>query len=314
MKYAIIGTGAIGGFYGGKLAHSGLDVHFLARSDFKEMSEALTVDSCDGSFVIDKPNVYSNTADMPAVDVVIVGLKTISNHQLPELLKPLLANNPIVILIQNGICVETDLEMKIPGIQLMAGLAFICSTKIRPAHILHQDYGSLILANYSCTNQSVIDTLAHDLTAAGIKTDFAEYNFARWRKAIWNLPFNGLAVVKDTDTLQLVENAETYALTEAIMNEVVAIANAAGVSELGQEHIQNNLYLTKNMKPYHPSMKVDYDCHRPMEVYYLYSRAIMEADRLGVPCPNLKALETELLKMNEINTRLRVSESKNKLA
>ncbi|MCF0186541.1 MAG: 2-dehydropantoate 2-reductase, partial [Bacteroidaceae bacterium] len=257
---------------------------------------------CKGSFVIEKPNVYTNTADMPAVDVVIVGLKTINNHLLPELLKPLLVNDPVVVLIQNGVCVEIDLEEKIPGIQLVAGLAYICSTKTGPAHILHQDLGNLLLANYSCRNTSAFDAFVQELNMAGIESEFAEYNLGRWRKAIWNLPFNGLAVVRDANTLQLVENAETYALSEAIMNEVIAIANAAGVSELGQEHIQKNLSLTQNMKPYHPSMKVDYDCHRPMEVYYLYTRTIMEADRLGVPCPNLKALEAELLKLNEINT------------
>ncbi|MCF0199481.1 MAG: 2-dehydropantoate 2-reductase [Bacteroidaceae bacterium] len=297
MKYAVIGTGAIGGYFGGKLANSGFDVHFLAHTDFKEMSEALVVDSCDGSFVIENPHVYSRTDDMPAVDVVIVGLKTTNNHLLPDLLKPLLGNDPVVVLIQNGVCVEEDLEQQLPGTQLVAGLAYICSTKVGPAHILHQDLGHLLLANYSCREPSVVEALARDWEKAGVRSEFTEYHLGRWRKAIWNLPFNGLAVVKDANTAQLMENAETYALTEAIMHEVVAIANALGVAELGQEHIDYNLSITKTMKPYHPSMKVDYDNHRPMEAYYLYTRAIMEADRLGIPCPNLKAVEAELRKM-----------------
>ena len=66
MKYAVIGTGAVGGFYGGKLANAGKDVHFLMHSDYEYVKQnGLQVDSCDGSFHIDNPNVYNNTSDMP---------------------------------------------------------------------------------------------------------------------------------------------------------------------------------------------------------------------------------------------------------
>ncbi|MGN1238599.1 MAG: 2-dehydropantoate 2-reductase N-terminal domain-containing protein, partial [Muribaculaceae bacterium] len=73
MRYAIIGTGAIGAYYGAKLAHAGNDVHFLLHSDYDYVKEhGLQVDSCDGSFHLDAPQVYRSTADMPDADVVIV--------------------------------------------------------------------------------------------------------------------------------------------------------------------------------------------------------------------------------------------------
>ena len=97
MKYAIIGTGAIGGYYGARLAQSGQEVHFLLHSDFDYVKEhGLQVDSCDGSFHLDHVNAYRSTSDMPAVDVVLVCLKTINNHLLDTLLPPLLGNNPVV--------------------------------------------------------------------------------------------------------------------------------------------------------------------------------------------------------------------------
>ena len=75
MKYAIIGTGAIGGYYGARLAQSGQEVHFLLHSDFDYVKEhGLQVDSCDGSFHLDHVNAYRSTSDMPAVDVVLVCL------------------------------------------------------------------------------------------------------------------------------------------------------------------------------------------------------------------------------------------------
>ena len=82
MRYGIIGTGAIGGYYGAKLAHAGQEVHFLLHSDYEYVKQhGLQVDSCDGSFHLDDVNVYGQTKDMPACDVVLVGLKSVNNDK-----------------------------------------------------------------------------------------------------------------------------------------------------------------------------------------------------------------------------------------
>ena len=91
MRYGIIGTGAIGGYYGAKLAHAGQEVHFLLHSDYEYVKQhGLQVDSCDGSFHLDDVNAYGQTKDMPACDVVLVGLKSVNNDKLQALLPPLL--------------------------------------------------------------------------------------------------------------------------------------------------------------------------------------------------------------------------------
>ena len=139
MKYGVIGTGAIGGFYGGKLAKSGQEVHFLLHRDYDYVkSNGLQIDSCDGSFHLDAVNAYHRTADMPVCDVVLVCLKTINNGLLQELLPPLLGPKTIVVLIQNGIGVEADVQRMFPNTALVAGLAFICSAKTEPGRVSHQ--------------------------------------------------------------------------------------------------------------------------------------------------------------------------------
>ena len=154
--YGVIGVGAIGGFYGSKLAYSGQEVHFLSHSDYAFVKEnGMQVDSCDGSFHIDHPNVYQQAGDMPLCDVVIVGLKTTNNHLLPELLPPLLKPTTLVVLIQNGVGVETDVEQMFPGLQLAAGLAFICSAKTKPGVVSHQCYGQINFGNYSCRDEQI---------------------------------------------------------------------------------------------------------------------------------------------------------------
>ncbi len=294
MKYAVIGTGAIGGYYGGRLAQSGQDVHFLAHSDYEQMRQALRVDSCNGSFVIERPQVYRSTSEMPKMDVVIVALKTVNNHLIPSLIAPLLKSDTAVVLIQNGIGVEEDVQKALPLAQLIAGLGFICSTKIGPAHISHQDYGALTLANYSCKDEAKVERIAEDFIKAGVKTELLEYDYARWRKAIWNMPFNGLTVVLEADTGQLVKNASTKALVKDIMMEVIGLANALGVTSLTEANADKNITDTLNMRPYAPSMKVDWDNHRPMEIQYLYTRALQKAAEIGFPCPKLTMLEQQL--------------------
>lgn len=147
--------GAIGGYYGGRLAQAGREVHFLAHSDYQYvLQNGLRVDSCDGDFYLPHINAYAAPKDMPKTDVVIVGLKSVRNHDvLPELLRPIIHDNSIVILIQNGIGLEDDLQKLFPGLQIIAGLAFICSAKVGPGHVSHQCLGSINLGNYSCRQE-----------------------------------------------------------------------------------------------------------------------------------------------------------------
>lgn len=300
MKYAIIGTGAVGGYYGGRLAHAGNEVHFLLHSDYDYVREhGLQVDSCDGSFHLDAPNIYHTTADMPKVDVVIVALKTTRNHMLKELLPPLLHPETLVLLIQNGIGPEPILQQQFPNLYLAAGLAFICSAKTEPGRVNHQCYGSINIGNYSCKNQQIVDRLIQDFTEAGIKAASIEYHEARWKKAVWNMPFNGMTVVMNAQTNQLLANPATMQLIRRQMMEVIGAAQALGVKGLDESFADRMIEMTLSMTPYSPSMKLDYDFHRPMEIDYLYSNAIAEAHRAGYTMPCLEMLEAQLRFLQE---------------
>lgn len=295
MKYAVVGTGAIGGFYGSKLAYGGQEVHFLSHSDYQFVKErGMQVDSCDGSFHLDHVNVYQHSADMPKCDVVIVGLKTINNHLLPELLTPLLHRHTVVILIQNGIGVEADVQQMFPDVPLVAGLAFICSAKTEPGRVNHQCYGSINLANYSCKDESLFAAILNDFVAAGIKAGSVPYDEARWKKAVWNMPFNGMTVALNTQTNLLLQNPATRQLIRDLMGEVVGAARHLGVTGLDETFIDKMIDMTDNMTPYSPSMKLDFDFHREMEIHYLYSRPIQIARESGYPMPKLEMLESEL--------------------
>ena len=294
LTYSVIGAGAIGGYYGGRLAKAGRTVRFLSHSDYEFVCKyGMQVDSCDGSFHVNNVEAYKSSADMPQSDIVLVGLKSVNNHLLPDMLRPIVSEHTVVLLIQNGIGLEEDLQRIFPKLHIVAGLAFICSAKVAPGHISHQCYGSINLGNYSCP-PDLFAALLDDFHQVGLTAAEVPYLEARWRKAVWNMPFNGMTVALNTSTDQLLKNPATRQLIYEQMMEVIGAANAIGVETLNSDFADRMMTMTDEMVPYSPSMKLDFDYHRPMEIPYLYTRPIQEARRAGFDMPKLAMLEAEL--------------------
>ena len=295
MKYAVIGTGGIGGYYGSRLAQNGHDVHFLLHRDYAFVKEhGLQIDSCAGSFHLDRPAIYNDAHDMPKCDVVLVCLKTVNNRLLESLLPSVVRNDTLVVLIQNGIGVEQDVQEKFPGLQLAAGLAFICSAKAGPGRIDHQCYGHINFGDYSCRDADALRRVADDFNAAGVQAGIVEYNEARWKKAVWNMPFNGMTVALGTQTDMLLRNPSTRRLIREQMLEVIGAARHLGVKRIDESFADNMITTTDAMTPYSPSMKLDFDNRRPMEIDYLYTRPLRIAREAGFAMPRLEMLEAEL--------------------
>lgn len=301
MRYGVIGTGAIGGYYGARLTQSGQEVHFLLHKDYDYVKEhGLQVDSCNGSFHLDEPHVYRQTGDMPQCDVVLVCLKSVNNHLLRELLPPLLQPATLVVLIQNGIGVEQDVAQMFPGLRLAAGLAFICSAKTKPGRIDHQCYGQINLGNYSCDDPALVEQVVADFNAAGVKAGLVEYQEARWKKAVWNMPFNGMTVALNTQTNLLLQHEATRQLIREQMLEVIGAAQHLGVKNIDASFAEKMIKMTDEMTPYSPSMKLDFDFHRPMEIHYLYTRPLQIAREAGFRMPKLEMLEAELRFLSKV--------------
>ncbi len=301
MIYSILGTGAIGGYYGSLLARSGRQVNFLLHSDYEHVREhGLLVKSVRGDFSLPHVNAFSSADQMPKSDIVIVALKTTRQALLREMLPPLLKSDTLVLLIQNGIGVEADVEAMIPSVHLAAGLAFICASKTEPGIVRHMDFGALTIAPFH-GDEPHIEALMADLAEAGVEVHLADYQTGRWQKAMWNMPFNGLTVALHCQTDQLLRHPSTEALVHDMMGEVLAAAKAWGVTRLSEENINTLMEMTRAMTPYKPSMRLDWDFHRPMEIEFIYSRPIEEAAKKGVAMPRLQMLERQLLFLQNNN-------------
>ncbi|NEP83944.1 MAG: putative 2-dehydropantoate 2-reductase [Okeania sp. SIO3B3] len=299
--YSIIGTGAVGGLYGAKLQKAGHKVSFLLRSDYQHVIEkGLIIESVDGDFTLPEVDGYNDVKKMPSSDVVVVALKATQNHLLPELLLPLVKKNTVVLLLQNGINIEPEISQIIGSNALIGGLCFVCSNKVGAGKICNLDYGCTIsIGQYFPNNRPAGITeqmreIAQDFEQANIPIELSEdLLLARWKKLVWNIPYNGLSVVLNARTDEIMANTDTRFLVEKLMWEVAAGANSCG-RIIDDRFIQKMLYHTEKMKPYLTSMKLDYDRKKPLEIEAILGNALRMAQEAGVDLPMISLLYRQL--------------------
>jgi 2-dehydropantoate 2-reductase len=304
-SYAILGTGALGGFYGAKLQKAGLDLHFLLGSDYEYVSQfGLVIESKDGDFTLPQVNAYNDVEKMPQCDVVVVALKTTKNHLLPQMLPSLVKNDGVVLVLQNGLGVEEEVAKIVSNVSVMGGLCFLCSNKVGAGHIHHLDYGQITLGEYASGYESTgitdkMQQIADDFASAGISIELTEdLLLGRWKKLVWNIPYNGLSVILNARTDELMSYVHTHKLVEQLMYEVVAGAKSCG-RIIPDSFIQTMLDYTVKMKPYRTSMKIDYDERRPLEVEAIFGNPLRKAQAAGVDLPQISCIYQQLKFLDE---------------
>ncbi|MDZ7968629.1 MAG: putative 2-dehydropantoate 2-reductase [Nostoc sp. DedSLP03] len=298
--YAILGTGALGGFYGARLQKAGLDVHFLLKSDYEQVKKyGLVVESKDGDFTLPEVHAYNDVEKMPQCDVVVVALKTTQNYLLPKMLPPVVKDNGVVLVLQNGLGVEEEVAEIVSNVAVIGGLCFLCSNKVGPGHIHHLDYGQITFSEYTPNYQPSgitqrMQQIADDFESAGISIELAEdLLLARWKKLVWNIPYNGLSVILNARTDELMAYEYTRKLVEQLMYEVAAGAKSYG-RIISDRFIQTMLDYTVKMTPYRPSMKIDYDEHRPLEIEAIFGNPLRKAQAVGVNLAQISCLYHQL--------------------
>ncbi len=304
-SYAVIGTGAVGGFYGALLQRAGREVHFLLHSDYEHVAQhGLIIDSKDGDFSLPQVRAYARAEDMPRCDIILVTLKATHNHLLQDILPHVVKRDGgMVVLMQNGIGQEDTIARIVPMASVAAGLCFICSTKIGPGHVKHLDYGRVRLAKYNRGGDDQpadpkLTSVHDDLAITGINVStLPDLLAARWRKLVWNIPFNGLGVALQADTRQLLSDPETAALIRELMDEVVKGATACG-RPIPHSFVETMIADTRAMEPYTTSMQVDFERKRPMEVEAIFGEPLRAANRAGAVLPKIEALYGDLSEIN----------------
>ncbi len=292
-RFALVGSGALGCYYGGRLVEHGHEVHFLMRSDYEHVRQhGMIVQSHAGDFEIppERLNVYQKSSDMPQCDVVLVTLKTTANRYYRELIAPLLHENTVILTLQNGLGNEQRLADLFGEDRIIGGLAFVCINRTAPGRILHTEYGLIKIGEYKRPVSPRLRRICEIFNASKVPCQMLENLAAgRWEKLVWNVPFNGLGAALQLATDRIVNNPQGVELVRNIMHEIVAIARAEGV-ELPEDVIEQNIRKTQTMGAYRSSMQIDQEMGRPIELESIIAAPLATAHRHRISAPYLLML------------------------
>lgn len=292
-KILVIGAGAIGSLYGGKLAQAGAQVSVVARSDFEKVKKSgIEVKSCFGDFHFTPHEVLRDVKDFRGnADYILVSTKVLPEIDVATLIKPALGAETSIILLQNGIHIEKEIATKFPNHNLISALAFVCVGKIAPGVIHHQDYGRLIIGDFPQGISNKTTKLAEFFKKVNVPVEVSEnIQVERWKKLVWNAPFNPISVLAGgINTNQILVNEAARKLVKNVMKEVCILAEIDGC-KLPENIIEKNIEMTEKMTPYKTSMLLDFEAKRKMEVEAILGNAIRFAEEKKVEVPYLTSL------------------------
>jgi 2-dehydropantoate 2-reductase len=294
---AVVGAGAVGGYYGARLARVGADVRFLLRRDLAHVrAHGLRVrEPPDGDFALPGACAFGTAAEIGPVDLVLIGIKATANNCLPDLLRPLIQAGTALLLLQNGLGGDAFLARHFGSERVIGGLCFVCLNRTGPGEITCTLPGYVSLGEFAGPPTGRLRALAALFTAAGVRTEIAEnLDEARWRKLVWNVPFNGLTIAAGGVTTDVImRDAGWRAEARALMDEIATAAVRLGY-RIPPEFLEQQLSVTAAMGPYRPSSLIDWQEGREVEVEAIWGEPLRRAQAVGLTLPRLENLYRQL--------------------
>jgi 2-dehydropantoate 2-reductase len=299
-KVALVGPGAVGGFYGGMLANSGVDLKFLFRSSYEAVRQ-------DGLWLVhhepdcqmekvDPLLAFRNPSDIGICDWVIVAVKSTANDKLGEILKPLVGENTRILTLQNGMGNVENLAGFF-GCQrtILAGLCFTCINRTAPNRIESLLPGYVQFGQYGSSLNQEAELMVSAFEGAKILVKRVQsLDEALWRKLCWNVPFNGLSIACGGITTDQILSSSPYrARAYKLMKEIQAGALAYGIS-IEDSFLTRQFTLTEPMGAYRPSSLIDYLEGKQVEVEAIWGVPLRRGSERDVGMDELGTLYLEL--------------------
>jgi 2-dehydropantoate 2-reductase len=301
LRYGIVGSGALGGYYGAKLAKAGCDVHFLMRSDLDAvLRDGLTIRSKDGDFHLPRVHARGTPGEIGPCDVVLIALKTTSNTALPDLIPPLLGPETTLVTLQNGLGNEEFLASHFGAPRVMGGLCFVCLNRTAPGVIEHFGHGTLSIGEFKGPPQDRTMRVVSDFLRAGIEAKAVQSLITeRWRKLVWNIPFNGLGIAAAANVAEVLENEHLHAAARDLMAEVIDAAGKLGYA-IRLDFIEHQIARSLPMGGYRSSSQIDYEAGREVEVESIWGEPLRQARAAGAATPRLELLYALLTRLADV--------------
>ncbi|MDH4230066.1 MAG: 2-dehydropantoate 2-reductase [Nitrospirota bacterium] len=286
MHTLIYGTGAVGGYFGGRLAQGGGKVTFLARGmQLTALSKAgLRVTSVDGDFAV-KVNAVENLSEVEDPDLVLLTVKAINTRTAAQDLAANLPPGTMVMSLQNGIENVEILAEALGAERVIAATVFIGANVAAPGVVRHTAAGFIRAGRYPEGSDPRILQVIKFLADKGL--NIKETNDIRsdmWKKMLWNLGFNGPSALTGGTVGDMIARPGIAWLIRWLIAEGAQVARAAGVDM--PEGVEDATFAqTKGLNDFKTSMLQDVEAGRRIENDPFYGFLSREGSRHGVSTP-----------------------------
>jgi 2-dehydropantoate 2-reductase len=289
MRIAVFGTGAVGGYFSGRLAQAGEDVVFIARGEqLRALQESgLQVDSLKGDFVLESVQATDDPAQVGMVDVVIVGVKAWQVWEAAQAMEPLVGPGTVVLPLQNGVEAPDQLAAVLGSGHVLGGLCRIVSFVVEPGHVRHAGLEPYVAFGELDNRPSDrVERLREVFVQAGVTAEIPpDISVAMWEKFLFIASFSGVGAVTRAPAGLLCSLPETRQMLDLAMHEVLAVANAREIV-LPEEIVGRTMALIDSLPPGGTaSMQRDIMDGRPSELESQNGAVVRLGREVGVSTP-----------------------------
>jgi 2-dehydropantoate 2-reductase len=298
MKTAIIGTGGVGGFFGGKLAKAGFDVTFLARGEHAAAMRAngLKVKSLHGDFHVENVKVKETISEIGSVDLVLICVKAWQINEIRQQLRGVLHGDSIVLPMQNGILAVDELAEAIDSKHIVSGLCRIISKIEAPGIINHFGVDPVIVfGEIDKTITERLNLMKRVFDQADINSQIsADMDAELWKKFI-AICASGLIAVTHTTYGELRELPQTREMLIDLLKEIYTLSQKSGIN-IRPDFVEKTVAFIDSF-PYDSTSSLTRDVWegKPSEIFYQNGTAVDLGEKLGVPTPVNKFVFNSIL-------------------
>jgi len=298
-RIAVIGAGAIGGYFAGVLARAGYWIGLLARGQALEAIQhrGIEIESPKGNFSANLARVTNDAREIGAVDAVIVAVKAWQVPETVQAIWPLLADRTKVLPLQNGVEAPAQIEQALGREHTLVGLCRIIAAVTAPGHI--RDGGlepSVALGEVDGPLSATANALAEALKAAGVRVQTpSDIHAALWEKLLFIAAVSGTGAVARSNIGEIRETAQTYALLKQLMEETAAVARARGI-HLDADVVSRTLSFVQTIPASGTaSMQRDIADRKPSELEAIIGAVVRFGDESKIATPAMDFVYASLL-------------------
>lgn len=296
MKIGVVGVGAVGGYFGARLAAASSEVHFQARgrSLAAIRQGGLRIDSVLGDVVL-TPNETLATdepSDIGPCDVVLFSVKSYDTDGAADLLAPLLHDQTAIISLQNGIDNEQRIAERIGSKHVVGGVAYLFAHRAAPGHIRHTGGpAKIVFGELNGERSPRLNDFLAECRRAGIAAEIADdIASALWSKFVFICAQAGLTTAARQPIGRIRQTAETWTLFRTVLEEAAAVGRAEGAL-LPPNLVQHHLAFAMALEPHgRSSMYDDLVAGRRLELEALLGEVVRRGARAGVPTPVVEVI------------------------